>query len=57
MFSRDTYQYLEAFNCVQIKLLVESTWNRSPICKIELLVLDMNTYNYVTMCKWMNSVD
>ena len=42
-------------NCMKIKLTVWNTWNRLPRCQIELLVLHSNTWNHLTVCKWMNT--
>ena len=39
-FLRDTYQYLEQFNCVQT----------NELCWIELFVLIYNTWNSLTVC-------
>ena len=40
----DTEQHFEPFNHVQIKLLVQKSWHRLPVCKIELLLLHRNTF-------------
>ena len=50
----DTYQYLEPFNSMQIKLLLWNIWNHL----VELLVLQYNTWNHLTANEWivLNSI-
>ena len=47
-----TNEYMEAFNCVQIKLFVLDTWNYWE--QIKLLVSDSNTWNFSTVRKQMS---